>query len=57
MRRRGADCPVVVTKRGNARGAKGAGADNKDSDLVRNHLSVPARSRCLQLIRDSGRSG
>ena len=25
MRRRGADCPVVVTKRGNARGAKGAG--------------------------------
>src|SRR6266436_3413801 len=23
MRRRGADCPVVVTKRGNARGAKG----------------------------------
>src|ERR1700730_7967351 len=25
MRRRGADCPVVVLKRGNARGAKGAG--------------------------------
>ena len=25
MRRRGADCPVVVMKRGNARGAKGAG--------------------------------
>src|SRR6516162_7679038 len=25
MRRRGADCLVVVTKRGNARGAKGAG--------------------------------
>jgi len=25
MRRRGADCPVVATKRGNARGAKGAG--------------------------------
>src|ERR1700682_2063571 len=25
MRRRGADRPVVVTKRGNARGAKGAG--------------------------------
>src|SRR6476660_1773160 len=24
MRRRGADCPVVVMKRGNARGAKGA---------------------------------
>ena len=25
MRRRGADCPVVAMKRGNARGAKGAG--------------------------------
>ena len=25
MRRKGADCPVVVLKRGNARGAKGAG--------------------------------
>ena len=25
MRRRGADCSVVVMKRGNARGAKGAG--------------------------------
>src|SRR3978361_1169009 len=25
MRRPGADCPVVVRKRGNARGAKGAG--------------------------------
>jgi hypothetical protein len=25
MRRRGADCPVVVLKRGNARGAKGVG--------------------------------
>src|SRR6516162_8760378 len=25
MRRRGADCPVVALKRGNARGAKGAG--------------------------------
>src|SRR6516164_10713117 len=25
MRRRGADCSVLVTKRGNARGAKGAG--------------------------------
>src|SRR4029077_11245474 len=25
MRRRGADCPVVVMKRGNARGAKGVG--------------------------------
>jgi hypothetical protein len=25
MRRRGADCPVVVMKRGNARGARGAG--------------------------------
>src|ERR1700720_3338231 len=25
MRRRGADCPVVVLKRSNARGAKGAG--------------------------------
>jgi hypothetical protein len=25
MRRRGADCPIVVMKRGNARGAKGAG--------------------------------
>jgi len=25
MCRRGADCPVVVMKRGNARGAKGAG--------------------------------
>ena len=25
MRRRGADCLVVVLKRGNARGAKGAG--------------------------------
>src|SRR6266498_5997717 len=25
MRRRGADCPVVATKWGNARGAKGAG--------------------------------
>src|SRR5258708_38081381 len=25
MRRRGAECPVVATKRGNARGAKGAG--------------------------------
>src|SRR5438876_5349583 len=26
MRRRGADCPVVVLKRGNARGAKGGGS-------------------------------
>jgi hypothetical protein len=25
MRRRGADCPVVAMKRGNARGAKGVG--------------------------------
>src|SRR5271157_2029206 len=30
MHRRGADCPVVAAKRGNARGAKGAGHPRRD---------------------------
>ena len=44
MRRRGADCPVVVTKRGNARGAKGqviavelgpTGSNQKEPEIQR----------------------
>ena len=33
MRRPGADCPIVVMKRGNARGAKGAGHSRRDGKV------------------------
>ena len=45
----GADCPVVVTKRGNARGAKGTG--HSRNDRVVNWQQEELLGRCGERVR------
>src|ERR1700752_1545914 len=58
MRRRGADCPVVALKRGNARGGKGAvhrhwvGATGNGRNLTINGRRQPSRGGTSRMMRE-----